>query len=146
MQLRKRKEAAESFKKVIQLAPESDWAVKSRENLKSCSPDESGPAELSGYGEQETATNRRIQDAEEKKTFRLFFILGAVLIGGGFLAFMFWALSDTIFPARRRRSGGKAGEEGSGALLLRCQRAVPRPGKAAHPQGEEHRRPRPRRS
>ena len=34
MQLRKRKEAAESFKKVIQLAPESDWAVKSRENLK----------------------------------------------------------------------------------------------------------------
>jgi Tfp pilus assembly protein PilF len=34
MQLRKRKEAAESFKKVIQLAPESDWAAKSRENLK----------------------------------------------------------------------------------------------------------------
>jgi len=34
MQLRKRKEAAESFKKVIQLAPESDWAVKSRENLR----------------------------------------------------------------------------------------------------------------
>jgi hypothetical protein len=34
MQLSKRKEAAESFKKVIQLAPESDWAVKSRENLK----------------------------------------------------------------------------------------------------------------
>jgi len=34
MQLRKRKEAAESFKKVIQLVPESDWAVKSRENLK----------------------------------------------------------------------------------------------------------------
>lgn len=33
MQLRKRKEAAESFKKVIQLAPDSDWAVKSRENL-----------------------------------------------------------------------------------------------------------------
>ena len=35
MQLRKRKEAAESFRKVIQLAPESDWAAKSRENLKS---------------------------------------------------------------------------------------------------------------
>ena len=34
MQLRKRKEAASSFKKVIQLAPESDWAVKSRENLR----------------------------------------------------------------------------------------------------------------
>jgi len=33
MQLRKRKEAAESFRKVIQLAPESDWAVKSRDNL-----------------------------------------------------------------------------------------------------------------
>jgi TolA-binding protein len=33
VQLRKRKEAAESFKKAIQLAPESDWAVKSRENL-----------------------------------------------------------------------------------------------------------------
>jgi type IV pilus assembly protein PilF len=35
MQLRKRKEAAESFRKVVQLAPESEWAVKSRENLKS---------------------------------------------------------------------------------------------------------------
>jgi TolA-binding protein len=35
MQLRKRKEAAESFRKVIQFAPESDWAVKARENLKS---------------------------------------------------------------------------------------------------------------
>jgi len=33
MQLRKRKEAAESFRKVIQLAPDSDWAAKSRENL-----------------------------------------------------------------------------------------------------------------
>jgi len=33
LQLRKRKEAAESFKKAIQLAPESEWAVKSRENL-----------------------------------------------------------------------------------------------------------------
>jgi hypothetical protein len=33
LQLRKRKEAADSFKKAIQLAPESDWAVKSRENL-----------------------------------------------------------------------------------------------------------------
>jgi type IV pilus assembly protein PilF len=33
VQLGKRKEAAESFKKVIQLAPESDWAVKSREKL-----------------------------------------------------------------------------------------------------------------
>jgi type IV pilus assembly protein PilF len=33
MELRKRKEAAESFKKAIQLAPESEWAVKSRENL-----------------------------------------------------------------------------------------------------------------
>lgn len=33
MQLRKRKEAAESFRKVIQLAPESEWAVKARDNL-----------------------------------------------------------------------------------------------------------------
>jgi type IV pilus assembly protein PilF len=33
LQLRKRKEAAESFKKAIQLAPESDWAAKSKENL-----------------------------------------------------------------------------------------------------------------
>jgi Tfp pilus assembly protein PilF len=33
LQLRKRKEAAESFKKAIQVAPESEWAVKSRENL-----------------------------------------------------------------------------------------------------------------
>ena len=35
---------------------------------------------------------------KKKKTFRLFFILASVLIGGGFLAFLFWALSDTIFP------------------------------------------------
>ncbi len=34
MQLRKRTEAAESFKKAIQLAPESEWAAKSRESLK----------------------------------------------------------------------------------------------------------------
>lgn len=33
MQLRKRKEAADSFKNVIQLAPDSEWAVKARENL-----------------------------------------------------------------------------------------------------------------
>ncbi|HQL89347.1 MAG TPA: tetratricopeptide repeat protein [Syntrophales bacterium] len=33
MQLRKRKEAAESFRKVIQLAPDSEWGAKSRENL-----------------------------------------------------------------------------------------------------------------
>ncbi len=33
MQLRKRKEAAESFKNVIQFAPDSEWAVKARENL-----------------------------------------------------------------------------------------------------------------
>jgi len=33
MQLRKRKEAAESFRKVIQLAPDSEWGTKSRENL-----------------------------------------------------------------------------------------------------------------
>jgi Tfp pilus assembly protein PilF len=33
MQLRKRKEAAESFKSVIQLAPDSEWAAKARENL-----------------------------------------------------------------------------------------------------------------
>jgi len=34
LQLRKRTEAAESFKKAIQLAPESEWAVKSKESLK----------------------------------------------------------------------------------------------------------------
>ncbi len=33
MQLRKPKEAAESFQKAIKLAPESEWAVKSRQNL-----------------------------------------------------------------------------------------------------------------
>ena len=47
---------------------------------------------------------------KKKKTFRLFFVLAAVLIGGGFLAFLIWALSDTLFPpdaqeaaARRER-------------------------------------------
>jgi spore germination protein GerM len=44
---------------------------------------------------------------KKKKTFRLFFILGAVLIGGGFLAFMFWALSDTIFPPDAEQAAAK---------------------------------------
>jgi spore germination protein GerM len=44
---------------------------------------------------------------KKKKTFRLFFILGAVLIGGGFLAFMFWALSDTIFPPDAEEAAAK---------------------------------------
>jgi spore germination protein GerM len=44
---------------------------------------------------------------KKKKTFRLFFILGAVLIGGGFLAFLFWALSDTIFPPNAEEAAAK---------------------------------------
>ena len=44
---------------------------------------------------------------KKKKTFRLFFILGAVLIGGGFLAFMFWALSDTLFPPDAEEAAAK---------------------------------------
>jgi len=37
----------------------------------------------------------------------LFYILGAVLIGGGFLAFMFWALSDSIFPPDAEEAAAK---------------------------------------
>jgi spore germination protein GerM len=44
---------------------------------------------------------------KKKKTFRLFFILGAVFIGGGFLAFMFWALSDSIFPPDAQEAAAK---------------------------------------
>lgn len=44
---------------------------------------------------------------KKKKTFRLFYILGAVLIGGGFLAFMFWALSDSIFPPDAEEAAAK---------------------------------------
>jgi len=44
---------------------------------------------------------------KKKKTFRLFFILGAVLIGVGFLAFLFWALSDSIFPPNAEEAAAK---------------------------------------
>lgn len=44
---------------------------------------------------------------KKKKTFRLFYILGAVLIGGGFLALMFWALSDSIFPPDAEEAAAK---------------------------------------
>jgi spore germination protein GerM len=57
-----------------------------------------------------TKRQRRTEEfktRKKKKTFRLFFILGAVLIGGGFLAFMFWALSDTIFPPDAEEAAAK---------------------------------------
>jgi len=44
---------------------------------------------------------------KKKKTFRLVYILGAVLIGGGFLAFMCWALSDSIFPPDAEEAAAK---------------------------------------
>jgi len=44
---------------------------------------------------------------KKKKTFRLFFILASVLIGGGFLAFLFWALSDSIFPPDADQAAAK---------------------------------------
>ena len=44
---------------------------------------------------------------KKKKTFRLFFILASVLIGGGFLAFLFWALSDSIFPPDAEQAAAK---------------------------------------
>lgn len=50
---------------------------------------------------------KEFKTRKKKKTFRLFFILGAVLIGGGFLAFMFWALSDTIFPPDAEEAAAK---------------------------------------
>ena len=44
---------------------------------------------------------------KKKKSFRLVFILAAILIGGGFLAFLFWALSDTIFPPDAEQAAAK---------------------------------------
>ena len=44
---------------------------------------------------------------KKKKNVRLVFILAAVLIGGGFLAFLFWALSDTIFPPDAEQAAAK---------------------------------------
>lgn len=44
---------------------------------------------------------------KKKKAFRLSFILAAVLIGGGFLAFLFWALSDTLFPPDAQEAAAK---------------------------------------
>ncbi len=44
---------------------------------------------------------------KKKKAFRLSFILAAVLICGGFLAFMFWALSDTLFPPDAQEAAAK---------------------------------------
>ena len=44
---------------------------------------------------------------KKKKTFRLFFVLAYILIGGGFLAFLFWALSDTIFPPDAEEAAAK---------------------------------------
>ena len=57
-----------------------------------------------------TKRQRRTEEfktRKKKKTFRLFIIVGAVLIGGGFLAFMFWALSDTIFPPDAEEAAAK---------------------------------------
>jgi len=81
---------------------------------------------------------------KKKKTFRLFFILGAVLIGGGFLAFMFWALSDTIFPPDAEQAAAKRERkevvlyfsDANERFLVAEKRLIPK-GKNAEAQAEE---------
>jgi spore germination protein GerM len=81
---------------------------------------------------------------KKKKTFRLFFILGAVLIGGGFLAFMFWALSDTIFPPDAEEAAAKRERkevvlyfsDANERFLVPEKRLIPK-GKNAEAQAEE---------
>ena len=81
---------------------------------------------------------------KKKKTFRLFFILGAVLIGGGFLAFMFWALSDSLFPPdaeeaaakRERREVVLYFSDANERFLVPEKRLVPK-GKNTAAQAEE---------
>lgn len=81
---------------------------------------------------------------KKKKTFRLFFILGAVLIGGGFLAFMFWALSDTIFPPDAEEAAAKRERkevvlyfsDANERFLVAEKRLIPK-GKNAEAQAEE---------
>ena len=81
---------------------------------------------------------------KKKKTFRLFFILGAVLIGGGFLAFMFWALSDTIFPPDAEEAAAKRERkevvlyfsDANERFLVAEKRLIPK-GKSTAAQAEE---------
>jgi spore germination protein GerM len=80
---------------------------------------------------------------KKKKTFRLFFILGAVLIGGGFLAFLFWALSDSIFPPAEQAAAKREKKEvvlffsdASERFLVAEKRFVPK-GKDTAAQAEE---------
>jgi spore germination protein GerM len=81
---------------------------------------------------------------KKKKTFRLFFILGAVLIGGGFLAFIFWALSDSIFPPDAEEAAAKRERkevvlyfsDANERFLVPEKRLVPK-GKSTTAQAEE---------
>jgi hypothetical protein len=81
---------------------------------------------------------------KKKKTFRLFYILGAVLIGGGFLAFMFWALSDSIFPPNAEEAAAKRERkeavlyfsDANERFLVPEKRLVPK-GKSTTAQAEE---------
>ena len=81
---------------------------------------------------------------KKKKTFRLFFILGAVLIGGGFLAFLFWALSDSIFPPDAEQAASKREKkevalyfsDANERFLVAEKRLVPK-GKNTAAQAEE---------
>ena len=85
-----------------------------------------------------------LKTRKKKKTFRLFFILGAVLIGGGFLAFLFWALSDSIFPPNAEEAAAKRERkevvlyfsDANERFLIPEKRLVPK-GKSATAQAEE---------
>lgn len=81
---------------------------------------------------------------KKKRTFRVFFILTAILIGGGFLAFMFWALSDTLFPPdvqeaaakRERREVVLLFSDSNERFLVQEKRLIPK-GKDVVSQAEE---------
>ena len=81
---------------------------------------------------------------KKKKAFRLSFIAAAVLIGGGFLAFLFWALSDTLFPPDAQEAAAKRERkdvvlffsDANERFLVQEKRLVPK-GKNAAAQAEE---------
>ena len=81
---------------------------------------------------------------KKKKTFRLFFIVAAVLIGCGFLAFLFWALSDTLFPPdaqeaaakRERKEAVLFFSDANERFLVQEKRLIPK-GKDTAAQAEE---------
>ncbi len=81
---------------------------------------------------------------KKKKTFKLVYILAAIVIGGGFLAFVFWSLSDTIFPPDAREAAAKRERkeavlyfsDANERFLVAEKRLIPK-GKTTTAQAEE---------